>query len=291
MARELLLKKPHPILKTLMLQITEFLQRIKGIVSVCLLSAFAFVYLLIVFPTPVLAQTQFALPNQEQFSSLLSGAEKEILEKTHQVSDVAVVQAQKLAKISLKESSNLAKLAVEDAQKLSKLTQSTTKESVGLLVKLLTDKKLVESAKYFSNISTDKFCHAYSDSVQGINQSQWSTLLKGADATLKVAGAVQGASLAGAGSLAGYAGLASAVSQLGLGSAMTTVAGLLGSNVAGAAATSVVTATVGGPVVMGAILVGGLALTEYGVYELGQFSATEFSGWADTYCNLTASLP
>lgn len=291
MARELLLKKPHPILKTLMLQITEFLQRIKGIISVCLVSAFVLVHLLTVFPTPVLAQTQFALPNQKQLSGLLSGAEKEILEKTQQASDVAVIRTQKLAKITLEKSSILAKLAVEDAQKLSKLTQATTKESIKLLGNLLTDKKLVASAKNFSNITADKFCRAYSDSVQGIDQSKWNMLSKGADATWKIAGTIHSASIAGAGPLAGYAGLASAVSQLGLGNIMTTVAGLMGSNVAGAAATSVVTASVGGPVVMGAMIAGGLALTEYGVYELAQFSATEFSEWADAYCTLSASLP
>jgi hypothetical protein len=274
----------------------QTLQRIKGVISVYLVSVFVLLHLLTVFPTPVLAQTQFALPNQEQLSDFLSGAEKEILEKTHQASDVAVIKARKLAKLTLEESSSLAKLAVEDAQKLSKLTQATTQESIKLVENLLTNKKLVESANYFSNMTSGKLCQAYSDSVQGIDQGTWNMILRGGEATWTIAGAIHSASIAGAGSLTGYAGLASTVSQLGLGNIMTTVAGLMGSNVAGAAATSVVTASVGGPVVMGAMIAGGLALTEYGVYELARFGAakfseTEFSEWADTYCTLSAGLP
>ena len=46
----------------------------------------------------------------------------------------------------------------------------------------------------------------------------------------------------------------------------------MGKSVVGAAATSVVTAAVGGPVVMSTILVAGTASTAYGVYELGNFT-------------------
>lgn len=74
----------------------------------------------------------------------------------------------------------------------------------------------------------------------------------------------------GAGALAGYAGTASAVSSLGLGGVTTAIAGAMGSSATGAAATAVVTAAVGGPVAMGAILVTGSAAVSYGVYKGGQ---------------------
>ncbi len=78
------------------------------------------------------------------------------------------------------------------------------------------------------------------------------------------------ATVKGAGALAGYAGTASAVSSLGLGGVTTAIAGAMGSSATGAAATAVVTAAVGGPVVMGAILVAGSAAVSYGVYKGGQ---------------------
>lgn len=74
----------------------------------------------------------------------------------------------------------------------------------------------------------------------------------------------------GAGSLAGYAGVASAVSKLGLGGVTTTIAGAMGSSASGAAATAVVTSAVGGPLVMGGILICGSALAGYGLYKGGQ---------------------
>lgn len=82
---------------------------------------------------------------------------------------------------------------------------------------------------------------------------------------------VVSASAAGAGSLTGYAGTASAVSTLGLNGLTTAAAGAMGSSATGAAATAVVTSAVGGPVVMGVIIVGGTAALSYGVYKGGQW--------------------
>jgi hypothetical protein len=65
--------------------------------------------------------------------------------------------------------------------------------------------------------------------------------------------------------------MAAAVSSLGLGGATTAIAGMMGTNVAGAAATAVVTSAVGGAVVMGAILAGGTAASAYGVYQAGKW--------------------
>jgi hypothetical protein len=53
----------------------------------------------------------------------------------------------------------------------------------------------------------------------------------------------------------------------------------MGSNVAGAAATAVVTSAVGGRVVMGAILVGGTAATAYGVYQAGNWVGKQLKWW------------
>ncbi len=85
------------------------------------------------------------------------------------------------------------------------------------------------------------------------------------------------AAVSGAGTLTGYAGMASAVSSLGLGGATTTIAGAMGSSATGAAATAVVTSAVGGPIVMGVIVVGGTAAVSYGVYKAGQ-AAWEWFG-------------
>lgn len=43
---------------------------------------------------------------------------------------------------------------------------------------------------------------------------------------------------------------------------------------------SYVTAAVGGPVVMGALLAGGAAVGAYGTYEFGKFSTEKFNRWA-----------
>ncbi len=109
------------------------------------------------------------------------------------------------------------------------------------------------------------------DAQQGVDRSANKSLKAGAGAAITVGTAVGSAAAAGAGSLAGYAGMASAVSSLGLGGATTAIAGAMGSSVSGAAATAVVTAAVGGPVVMGAILVSGAGATAYGVYKLGHW--------------------
>ena len=109
----------------------------------------------------------------------------------------------------------------------------------------------------------------YSDAQQGVDRSVNKTLEAGTGAAFGAGASVVGASLAGAGPLAGYAGMASAVSTLGLGGATTAVAGMLGSGATGAAATAVVTSALGGPLVMGAILAGGVGATAYGLYQFG----------------------
>jgi len=85
-----------------------------------------------------------------------------------------------------------------------------------------------------------------------------------------VAGSVVKATMAGAGALSGYAGTASAVSTLGLQTVVTTAAGWMGSSATGAAATAVVTSAVGGPVIMGGLVVGTSVAIGYGVYKGGQ---------------------
>jgi hypothetical protein len=91
--------------------------------------------------------------------------------------------------------------------------------------------------------------------------------------------------------LAGYAGIASAVSQLGLGGLTTALAGMMGSSVAGAAATAVVTSAVGGPVVMGALLASGTGAAAFGTYKLSKFTVEQFWGWVEKYCTLKGDNP
>lgn len=109
----------------------------------------------------------------------------------------------------------------------------------------------------------------YTDAQKGIDRSAEKTLETGAVTAIGLGVPVASAALAGAGSLAGYAGTASAVSAFGLGGVTTAIAGAMGSSATGAAATAVVTAAVGGPVVMGAILVGGTGAAFYSLYQLG----------------------
>lgn len=125
-------------------------------------------------------------------------------------------------------------------------------------------------------VATEAGGHAYTaregyvDAEAGQDNGVSEAVEDGALAAGVVAYGVGSAALAGAGPLAGYAGMASAVSTLGLGGATTAVAGLLGSSATGAAATAVVTAAVGGPVVMGGILVVTTGAIGYGVYKGGQ---------------------
>jgi len=113
----------------------------------------------------------------------------------------------------------------------------------------------------------------YIDAQHGVDNSVHTVLGTSFRSSTVVAGAVMSASASGAGSLAGYAGLAHVVSTMGLGGATTAIAGSLGSSATGAAATALVTATVGGPVVMGAILIGGTGAAAYGLYKIGRWVA------------------
>lgn len=152
------------------------------------------------------------------------------------------------------------------------------------LDKILSNKELILDAKNFLNERPEAICEAYFDKENGINSSTWAGIEKGATSALTIAQAVTSASAAGAGPLAGYAGIASAVSHLGLGSLTTTIAGMMGSSATGAAATAVVTSAVGGPLVMGTLLVGGTGATIWGTYELSKFTFENLGNWAENYC-------
>ncbi|CAD5909391.1 hypothetical protein [Planktothrix agardhii] len=146
------------------------------------------------------------------------------------------------------------------------------------------NKQLRKDMKVFLQSTPETMCQAYLDKVQGGDSSSWMAIKKGAVATLVLVQSVTSASAAGAGTLSGYAGIASAVSQLGLGGLTQIVAGWLGSNVTGAAATAVVTSAVGGPAVMGLILVGGTGAAVYGGYQIGKIVTGNLQEWAIANC-------
>jgi hypothetical protein len=116
-----------------------------------------------------------------------------------------------------------------------------------------------------------EICEGYLDEQNGVDKSVEKVAKAGTAAATTVGVGVASAAAAGAGSLAGYAGMASAVSGLGLGGVTTAIAGAMGSSATGAAATAVVTVAVGGPVVMGAILVSGAGAAAYGTYQIGKW--------------------
>ena len=159
-----------------------------------------------------------------------------------------------------------------------------TKKLPSQLKKVLSNKHLVSDAKRFLNATPEMVCKAYLDNLYDKDSSKWEAIGAGVEATATIAGSIASASAAGAGSLAGYAGMASAVSQLGLGSLTTLIAGMMGSSVSGAAATAVVTSAVGGPITMGAIIVGGTGATVFGTYELGKFTVQRLGTWAESSC-------
>lgn len=125
----------------------------------------------------------------------------------------------------------------------------------------------------------DNLIDGFNDGVKGDNRSSEKVAKVGVLTTVFVATSVTSAASAGAGTLAGYAGIASAVSSMGLGGVTTAIAGAMGTNVFGAAATAVVTSAVGGPAVMGVILVGGTAATAYGTYEAAHWVGKQFQLW------------
>ncbi len=151
------------------------------------------------------------------------------------------------------------------------------------LDKILPSKQMVSDAKRFLEATPEKVCNAYFDKLDGID-SKWAAIEEGVVSTIVLTEAVKAASTAGAGQLAEYAGIASVVSKIGLGSFTKIIAGMMGKSVVGAAATAVVTSAVGGPVVMGTILVGGTVSTAYGIYELGNFTVDKLGSWAENYC-------
>lgn len=149
------------------------------------------------------------------------------------------------------------------------------------------DSKTRGRVQSFLESSPEMICQAYLEKTNGIDDSHWVALQEGAGTTFTLYQTVTSAAAAGAGNLTGYAGIASAVSQLGLGGVTTTLAGVLGSNATGAAATAVVTSAVGGPVVMAGLLAGGTAVTAYGSAKLALFVADKLGEWAETSCITT----
>ncbi|MBE9226513.1 hypothetical protein IQ264_13880 [Phormidium sp. LEGE 05292] len=161
------------------------------------------------------------------------------------------------------------------------------------LDKILSNKQMVADTKKLLDKTPETICKAYFDKLKGIDNSKWAAIEEGLASTGTIATAIASASNAGAGALAGYAGIASAVSELGLGGIMTTIAGMMGSNVAGAAATAVVTSAVGGPAVMGVLIAGGTSGSLFLVYKLGKFTVEKLENlaqvekledWAKSYC-------
>lgn len=153
------------------------------------------------------------------------------------------------------------------------------------LYQMLSNKQLVEDAKRFANTTPELFCSAYYDKLEGIDNSTWAVIEEGATSVFTITQAIASASSAGAGALAGYAGIASAVAHLGLGGLTTAIAGMMGSSATGAAATAIVTSTVGGPLVMGLLLASGTGAAAFGSYELGKFGVEKLESWAKNYCS------
>lgn len=147
------------------------------------------------------------------------------------------------------------------------------------------NKQLRKDMKVFLQSTPETMCQSYLDKVQGGDSSSWTAIEKGADATVVILRSVTSASAAGAGALSGYAGIASTVSQLGLGGLTQLIAGWLGSSASGAAATAVVTSAVGGPAVMGFLLVGGTGAAVYGGYQIGKIVIGNYlQEWAIANC-------
>lgn len=149
---------------------------------------------------------------------------------------------------------------------------------------ILSNKQLTSDVNKYLKETPETFCQAYVDMLNGTDSSAWDAIKAAISSSLTIAGAATSASAAGAGALTGYAGIASAVSQLGLGGLMTTVAGMMGSSAAGAAATAVVTAAVGGPLVMAGLMTVGLGAAAFGTSKLATSSVEKLEDVAKNYC-------
>ena len=247
--------------------------RLKRILSVFLIVIIVTTSLSFTAQKPVLAAPSLNFEIPQQLDQILSNQHvvadaKQLLSNQHVVADAKQLLSNQHV--------------VEDAKQL--LSNQKFLKDITLL---LSNTQLVEEANLFLNSTPESICGAYRDNLQGLENSNWQAVEKGATAMLTITQAVASASGAGAGSLAGYAGIASAVSQLGLGGLTTTIAGMMGSSVTGAAATAVVTSAVGGPVVMSAILIGGTGAATFGTYELGKFTIDKLGSWAKDYCNVS----
>ncbi|BAY75244.1 hypothetical protein NIES25_16620 [Nostoc linckia NIES-25] len=161
----------------------------------------------------------------------------------------------------------------------------------GNIQEVFSNQHLIKDVKKFMNTTPETFCRAYSDQLNGVDNGTWEAIIQAGESFITVGTAIQSALTAGAGSLAGYAGIASAVSHLGLGGLTQFIAGMMGSQVTGAAATAVVTSTVGGPLVMGALLVGGTSAAAFGTYELGKVATEHLVSLAKSYCNTPINAP
>lgn len=150
--------------------------------------------------------------------------------------------------------------------------------------KILLNKQLIKDANKLLEITPDTFCKAYFDKASGVDGAAWEVIEKATTSVFLIVNSISSAAASGAGSLASYAGIASAVSQLGAGGLTTAIAGLMGSNAVGAAATAVVTSAVGGPIVMSIILTSGAGITALGTYEVSKFAAEKLGFWVEEYC-------
>lgn len=150
--------------------------------------------------------------------------------------------------------------------------------------KILLNKQLLKDANKLLETTPETFCKAYFDKASGVDGAAWEVIEKATMSVFLIVNSISSAAASGAGSLASYAGIASAVSQLGAGGLTTAIAGLMGSNAAGAAATAVVTSAVGGPIVMGIILTSGASITALGTYEVSKFTVEKLGFWVEEYC-------
>lgn len=144
--------------------------------------------------------------------------------------------------------------------------------------------KILEIAKENADPLSGRACNAYYDAINDIDDSTRDAIRSSSATAFEIAWAMLMTYYAGAGALTGHAAVAAIISKMGLGNITTTIAHMMGRNVFGAAATAVVTSTVGGPMVMAALLAGGVGLTTYEVYKLGQFAASHFAEWMQVYC-------
>ena len=163
------------------------------------------------------------------------------------------------------------------------------KAVTNLVKEFISNKQLSRDAKNFINDSPKKICSAYVNMKNGRDNSKWNNLVQEGGFAIFTIGQKIAAVSPNAGALTSYAGMASAISELGLGGVTQVIAGFLGSNAVGAAATAVVTSTVGGPIVMAGLVSIGLGVTAVGTGELTKLVAHKLGDWAESSCYVQSS--